>query len=105
MTTELIIKGIFALLGVIVTYFLIPFLREKVEGQKMDQFLAYVEWAVRWAEQVYTDEQNERKKREVVLLVTDYLGKINLDLNEEEVDAIIEGIVNLVKKSLNEAKS
>ena len=105
MTTELIIKGIFALLGVIVTYFLIPFLREKVEGQKMDQFLAYVEWAVRWAEQVYTDEQNERKKREVVLLVTDYLGKIHLDLNEEEVDAIIEGIVNLVKKSLNEAKS
>ena len=105
MTTELIIKGIFALLGVVITYFLIPYLREKVQDERMDKFLAYVEWAVRWAEQMYNEDQNTQKKREVLSLVSDYLDKAHLSLSEEEIDAIIEGVVNLVKKTLNEAKS
>lgn len=101
MTTELFIKlatSIISILGVIFTAYIVPLIKANVSQKKLDQLSYYVSVAVRCAEQIYTPEQFKEKKQYVVDYVLDVVNsKLHINLNEQDIDIIIEGIVNEIK--------
>ena len=100
MTPEMITKVTECVLTVIVllvSAYLIPWLKTKISEEKLKELEKFCEQAVRAAEQLYTPEEYKLKKAYVLPLINEQIEKLGLGLNEAEIDAIIEGIVNYVK--------
>lgn len=83
--------------AMLITAYVIPWLRTKIESDKLEKIKIFCEQAVRAAEQLYTPEEYKLKKAYVLSLINEQIEKLGLGLNEAEIDAIIEGIVNYVK--------
>ncbi len=100
MTPEMITKAtecLLTLIVLIVSAYVIPWLKSKVKTDKLERLEVFIEQAVRSAEQIYTPDEWKLKKAYVLSLVNEQVTKLGLGLNEAEVDAVIEGIVNYVK--------
>ena len=100
MTPEMISKITECMITVIiliVSAYVIPFLKNKIGTDKMQLLQEFAEACVRAAEQIYTKEDWKLKKDYVTRLVTEKATDLGIGLNEAEIDAIIEGIVNYVK--------
>lgn len=100
MTPEMITKVTECALTVIVllvSAYLIPWLKTKISEEKLEELEKFCEQAVRAAEQLYTPEEYKLKKAYVLSLINEQIEKLGIGLNEAEIDAIIEGIVNYVK--------
>lgn len=100
MTQELLTKLIEAILTVIailITGYLIPWLKTKIGADKYAQLEQFTEACVRAAEQLYTPEEWKLKKAYVVSLISEKADSLGIGLNEAEIDALIEGVVNFVK--------
>lgn len=100
MSTELITKIVEAVLTILlalISAYVIPWLKTKIGQDKMDQLNSFIELAVRAAEQLYTPEEWEQKKAYVVGLAQAKIQQLGIGLTEDQLDAIIEGIVNAVK--------
>ena len=74
-----------------------PLAETKISEEKLEELEKFCEQAVRAAEQLYTPEEYKLKKAYVLSLINEQIEKLGLGLNEAEIDAIIEGIVNYVK--------
>lgn len=93
-----IICGIVTVIGALISAYLIPWLKVKVDTTKMADFINFVEKVVRWANQTIPAEEWERKKEEVTARVISYVERHSgLELTEDDIDAIIEAVVNSVK--------
>lgn len=102
MNTDLITKIVELVLSIVImllSAYVIPWIRTKIGAEKMKQLEQFCEASVRAAEQLYTPEQWSQKKEYVLALVTEKMKTLGIGLNEAEVDAIIEGVVNFVKHS------
>lgn len=101
MSSELFVKLIVSLIGIIsalVSAYVIPYLKAKVDSTLMADLISFVEKCVKWANQTIPEEEWKRKKNEVTALVEDYAKEhLHFDLTEEQIDAIIEAIVYSVK--------
>ncbi len=100
MTPEMITKVTECALTIIVllvSAYLIPWLKTKISEEKLEELEKFCEQAVRAAEQLYTPKEYKLKKAYVLSLINEQIEKLGLGLNEAEIDAIIEGIVNYVK--------
>lgn len=101
MTTELFIKLVLSLvsaLSVIFTAYIVPLIKANISQKQLDQLSYYVSVAVRCAEQLYAPEQWKDKKQYVTDYVMDIVNsKLNININEQDIDIIIEGIVNEIK--------
>ncbi|MBQ6318180.1 MAG: hypothetical protein IJI23_00120 [Lachnospiraceae bacterium] len=102
--TELLITAII----LVVSAHVIPYLRNKIGAEKMqlletsmNLLVSFVEETVRAAEQLYKPEEWKLKKDYVTKLVIEKANNLGTGLNEAEIDAIIEGIVNFVKHNKN----
>lgn len=62
----------------------------------------YAEYAVRSAEQLYTQFENEQKKEYVYNYICDKVSELQLDLDHEDVNILVEGLVNAIKHGSNE---
>ena len=98
---KLFVECVLGLIAFIVSTYLIPWLRTRIGADKMQMLEQFVEACVRAAEQMYTPEDWKLKKDYVTKLVTEKANELGLGLNEAEVDAIIEGVVNYVKHNRN----
>jgi len=85
MNTQDIVQAILAVLGAILTYFLIPWLKTKTGESKWNTISATAQTAIRAAEQLFTTGQGDQKKQYVI----DYLTSKGITLD----DAIVEGLV------------
>lgn len=100
MTPEMITKVtecVLTVIVLIVSAYVIPWLKTKISEEKLEELERFCEQAVRAAEQLYTPEEYKLKKAYVLSLINEQIEKLGLGLNEAEIDAIIEGIVNYVK--------
>lgn len=101
MTTGLFMKLVMSLisvLGVIFTAYIVPLIKANISQKQLDQVAYYVSVAVRCAEQIYSPEEWKEKKQ----YVTDYVmgivsSKLHINLDEQDIDIIIEGVVNEIK--------
>ena len=92
-----IIRAIVAILSVVITTVIVPYIKGKMGEKKFSELMSYIEYAVRCAEQLYTPEEWKAKKAYVLDYILKKAKELNISLSEEDIDILIEGIVNLVK--------
>lgn len=92
-----IVKCIIALLGTIITYIIIPYIKSKTTEKQRDDITFWVQVAVSAAEQIYDGKgQGEIKKQYVI----DFLIDKGINISMNELNILIEASV----KELNLAQ-
>lgn len=93
-------QAVISLVTVIITSFIIPWIKSKVEANKLQKFLEVVEIGVRAAEQIASNFgfDGAWKKSYVV----DYLEKLNMKIDYDTLDNAIEYAVYNLKKEISE---
>lgn len=96
---------IVSILSVIVSCFLIPWLKEKLSAEKLEKLVKWVKIAVEAAEQLYGSGKGQQKKEYVV----SFLLSKGIVFDTNEVEAIIESAVlqlpEWLKTQLKEEKT
>lgn len=93
----MIIKLILAILSVIITSYVIPFIKSKMDSTKYNDLLTLIEKCVQAAEKIYSAEEWSQKKEYVLELVSAYAMDKGIDIDPSELNALIEGFVKSVK--------
>ena len=89
-----IVNAVIALIASIITTFLIPWIKSKIDAAKLAQIVEWVGIAVRAAEQIYNESGMGEKKKQYVL---DFLVDKGFTLDQNSINAMIEAAV----KNLN----
>lgn len=89
-----IVNAVITLIAAIVTTFLIPWIKSKIDAAKLAQIVEWVGIAVRAAEQIYNESGMGEKKKQYVL---DFLEDKGFTLDPNSINAMIEAAV----KNLN----
>ena len=85
-----IISAVIALISALVSAFLIPWLKTKIDADKLLQTIrTYVEIGVKAAEQLYTATDGAAKKAYVV----NFLAEKGIQFDVETIDKLIEAAV------------
>lgn len=92
------LRCLIMILTTAITAVLVPYLRSRIGEEKWTKLQEYTIYAVRYAEQMYTPEQWEQKKRYVYNYILMKAEDMGLPLSEQDIDTLVEGVVNLVKK-------
>ena len=90
-----IVNAIIALIAAAISVFLIPWIKEKIEAEKLEQIMGWVTIAVEAAEQIYRESGMGEKKK---AYVRDFLAKKGCTLDTDSVDAMIESAVLNLKQ-------
>ena len=85
-----IVNAIIALIAAAISVFLIPWIKEKIEAEKLEQIMGWVTIAVEAAEQIYRESGMGEKKKAYVL---DFLAKKGITMDVDSIDAMIESAV------------
>lgn len=85
-----IVNAVIALIAAIVTTFLIPWIKSKIDAAKLAQIVEWVGIAVRAAEQIYNESGMGEKKKQYVL---DFLTDKGFTLDPNSINAMIEAAV------------
>lgn len=91
-----VVSAVITLLVAVVTTFLIPYLKERVDAEKFEKIKAWVKVAVNAAEMIYTGVGRGEEKKAYVL---DYLNQKGYKLDSATIDNLIESAVLELKKS------
>lgn len=94
---EELMKAIFAIVAVIITSVIVPYLKNRTANSKYDKLLIYIEYAVRSAEQLYKINESKEKKQYVYNYILEKSNELGVGLREDDIDLLVEGVVNLVK--------
>lgn len=91
-----IVSAVFTLIMAIITTFLIPYLKNKIDADKLDKIKSWVKVAVQAAEMIYTESGMGATKKAYVI---EYLNSKGYNLDTETLDNLIESAVLELKKS------
>ncbi len=97
MNIDIIVKVIIPILGAILTYLIVPFIKSKTTEKQRDNAKFWVQVAVGAAEQIYREKGQGKLKKEYVV---DFLTSKCIDITMEELDILIEAAVkelNMIK--------
>lgn len=94
-------KSIITLLGLFITYKVIPILREKIKKDNLDNIYFWVDIAVNAAEQIYSKSGLGNEKKKYVLK---FLQEKDLDIDEKDLDILIEAAVAEINRIKNATK-
>lgn len=97
-TFNILMKAIITIIGIVVTTYIVPWIKSRIDADKLDKIVEYTEIAVRCAEQIYTKEQWKEKKQYVYDYIIKKAADIDIKLDEHDIDVIIEGLVHELKK-------
>lgn len=92
-----IIKAIILLVMALLTTFFIPFIKEKLDAEKLNQIRIWVKVAVEAAEQIYTASGHGSEKKQYVLK---FLEEKGITFSMDEIDTLIEAAVLEMNKIL-----
>lgn len=97
-----IVLGVISILGAIITYMVVPYLKSKTSKEQRETIMFWVSVAVSAAEQIFNERgMGEEKKKFVVGFLVEKGIKVSLD----ELDVLIESAVkelNLVQQAFAE---
>ena len=85
-----IIEAILALVAVLITGIIIPYIRKRTTTEQQKEILAWVKIAVTAAEQIYVGSGRGPEKK---MYVIDWLADRNIAVDTNKIDAIIESAV------------
>ena len=103
MDSELFIKlvsSIASLAIILITSFVIPWIKSKMGIEKYDFLIDKIEKAVRAAKQIFSDDpkDNQSKKEYCINYVKALTDKMDIELTSEEISLLIEGIYGKIKE-------
>lgn len=84
-----IISAVIALISALISAFLIPWLKTKIDADKLQTIRAYVEIGVKAAEQLYDATDGQAKKAYVLR----FLAEKGITFDSEVIDKLIEAAV------------
>ena len=84
-----IISAVIALISALVSAFLIPWLKTKIDANKLQTIKTYVEIGVKAAEQLYAATDGEEKKAYVI----NFLAEHGIWFDVSTIDQLIEAAV------------
>ena len=103
--TFIILKIVVSVAAALMTVFVIPLLKEKLTDARYQRLLAYVEVAVRAAEQTIKGSgQGHVKKDEVINYVTAWMLSHGIHISEDQLDQLIEAAVYVMNNAKEERK-
>lgn len=85
-----IVEAIVALVAAIITAFVIPWLKGKIDADKLEEIELWVTVAVEAAEQLYTGSGRGAEKKAYVV---EFLNKKGFKIDAETLDKLIEAAV------------
>ena len=91
-----IIKAIITLIGVLITYVLIPYIKSKTSISQQEEINKWVEIAVAAAQQLYRGDGRGKEKKEYVI---NWLAERNIKYDAAKIDAMIEAAVYKLKQN------
>ena len=92
-----IIEAVAALIGVIITCVLIPYIKNKTTTEQQKEINAWVKIAVSAAEQLFTGSGRGEEKKAYVIA---WLKERGITVDEAELDALIEAAVYELEQGL-----
>lgn len=92
-----IIEAVAALIGVIITCVLIPYIKSKATTEQQKEINAWVKIAVSAAEQLFTGSGRGEEKKAYVIA---WLKERGITVDEAELDALIEAAVYELEQGL-----
>lgn len=95
--TYLIVRCIVVVLATIISVYVIPYIKSKLDDAKYKDLLEAIKTAVQAVEQ--TMEGGQVKKEEVVKYISVYLMQHKIDITPDQLDKLIESAVYVLKQS------
>ncbi len=92
-----ILKVIVMLAVLVVTRYLVPWIKAKIGAEQLEEVKTWVNAAVLMAQQVYDAKPGAERKAIVVDLIRGMLIKKNIDISTEQLDTLIEAAVKAMK--------
>lgn len=86
--------SIISIAGAVITAYVIPWIKSNISSSDMDRIVYWVTFAVRCADQLFTKEEWEQKKKYVYSYVVDMVRKKKITLTEQDINILIEAMVN-----------
>lgn len=93
-----IILSVIAIIGTLVSYYVIPYVKTLLTDQQLSQVINYVDIAVRCAEQIYSVDEWKKKKSYVLNTTKEFLTHLDISVTDEQLNTMIEAMVHEVKK-------
>ena len=93
MDSEVFLKIALAIISIasaVITGVLIPYLRSKIDANKLEEIQYWVNVAVTAAEQIFSEPKMGEQKKKYVL---DFLSAFGVNLTEDELNVLIEAAV------------
>lgn len=83
------------------------YLQQKMGREKFDEMVAFADMAVRNLEQsgLFKGLDGTQKKQNAIMHIKRRLDEIGLDMSEQDIDALIEASVHVVKTELVEPEA
>lgn len=92
-----VVEAVAALIGAVVTAFVVPYIKSRTTTNQQQQINAWVRIAVTAAEQIYAGSGRGEEKKAYVI---DWLRKHGVTVDESKLDALIEAAVFELNKGL-----
>lgn len=92
-----ILRLVVLLAVLVVTYYLIPWVRGKIGQDRLDEITKWANAAVLMAQQVYAAKTGTERKVIVVDLLKDILIAKNISISDKQLDMLIEAAVKAMK--------
>ena len=90
---------IIPVIGAIITYFIIPFIKSSVNEKQLAQYKEWAILAVKTAEMLWKESGcGDDKKAYVVKFLNDMFNKNKITITEEQLNVLIESAVKTMKE-------
>lgn len=97
-----VILALIPVLGAIITYFIIPYIKTNMDSAKLAQYKEWATLAVKSAEMLWRETgHGEDKKTYVVNFLTDMFNSRKIVITEEQMNVLIESAVKEMKEITN----
>lgn len=92
-----IVSLVITLIFTLISTFVVPYIKEKISAEKLDQIKAWVKIAVQAAEMIYKESGMGSKKKEYVL---EFLSDKGINIDYDSINNLIESAVLELKLEL-----
>ena len=94
-----VILTVIPVIGAIITYFVIPFIKSSVNEKQLAQYKEWAKLAVKTAEMLWRETgHGEDKKAYVINFLNDMFNKNKVVITEEQINILIESAVKEMKE-------
>lgn len=95
-----ILLGLISLLSVVITSVVVPYIKTKIDENKLNNIVKWIAYAVKYAEMIYKESgRGEEKKQYVFDFISNKLNTKGIKITDEQLNVLIEAVVKEIKTS------